>query len=131
MSSNLRIYSYSTCTTCKKALKWLSENQIEYQLIDIVQDPPPKEIFVEAIKQLGSRKKLFNTSGLSYRSLGSSVVKSMNDEEVINALVSDAKLIKRPFVSLPNDSYLIGFKEDKWAEELILNNKINYLNQNG
>ena len=34
MSTNLRIYRYSACTTCKKALKWLDENKINYQVID-------------------------------------------------------------------------------------------------
>lgn len=31
----MKVYCYSKCTTCKKALKWLDDNKIEYELIDI------------------------------------------------------------------------------------------------
>ena len=119
MSSSILIYSYSRCTTCKKALKWLDDNQIEYQLIDIVQDPPKKEILIDAIKQLGNRKKIFNTSGLSYRNLGSKVVQAMSDEEAINALLLDGKLIKRPFLINQEGIVLAGFKPDVWASCLL------------
>ncbi len=28
------VYCYSKCTTCKRALKWLDDNKIEYKLIE-------------------------------------------------------------------------------------------------
>ena len=31
----IKVYCYSRCTTCKKALKWLNENGIEHEVIDI------------------------------------------------------------------------------------------------
>ena len=116
MTSTIRIYSYSACTTCKKALKWLDENQIDYQLIDIAQCPPDKDILSVAIKQLGNRKKVFNTSGLSYRNLGSKVVQSMSDDEAIQALASDGKLIKRPFVINDDKRIIVGFNEANWID---------------
>ena len=33
-------YSYPKCSTCRKASKWLEQNNISYQFIDIVQEPP-------------------------------------------------------------------------------------------
>ena len=30
----LLVYGISKCGTCKKALKWLEENQVDYQFID-------------------------------------------------------------------------------------------------
>ncbi len=119
MPSNVQIYSYSGCTTCKKALRWLDENQIDYQLMDIVQDPPNKDILVDAINQLGDRKKIFNTSGLSYRNLGSMTVKAMSDSEALKALVSDGKLIKRPFLVTEEGKILVGFKPEIWSTILL------------
>lgn len=29
------VYCYPKCTTCKKALKWLDDNGIAYELLDI------------------------------------------------------------------------------------------------
>ena len=119
MDPKVRIYSYSSCTTCKKALKWLSDNQIHYQEIDIVQSQPTKEMFVDAIKQLGNRKSLFNTSGLSYRKLGAKIVQSMSDAEALEALLADGKLIKRPFLITQEGKVLVGFKPEAWSEVLL------------
>ncbi len=117
MSLSICIYSYSSCSTCRKALSWLSENDIQYDLIDIVQNPPSKDILRKAIENLGNRKLLFNTSGLSYRKLGATVIKSMSDEEVLDALSSDGKLIKRPFLVAGNGKkFLTGFKLDLWEQ---------------
>ena len=76
-------------------------------------------MLIEASKVYGDRKYLLNTSGSSYRSLGAKVVQNMSDNEFFQALSDDPKLIKRPFLSCANDSYLIGFKEDKWAEKFL------------
>jgi len=119
MTSNVRIYSYSSCTTCKKALKWLIDNKIEYELIDIALCPPNKEILIDAISQLGERKKIFNTSGVSYRSLGSEVVKAMSDPEALEALAIDGKLIKRPFLITETGKILVGFKPELWSDILL------------
>ncbi len=112
----IKIYSYSLCGTCKKALKWLESNHIQYDLIDISKITPTKETIIEAIDQLGNRKYLFNTSGKSYRSLGAERVKSMSDEEAIESLLSDGKLIKRPFVVDSKGSILVGFNEVIWRD---------------
>ncbi len=119
MKSELRIYSYSSCGTCKKALKWLRENNIQFQLLDISREVPSKATILDAIRQLGDRKYLFNTSGKSYRTLGSQVVKSMSDDEAVEALCSDGKLIKRPFLIDAQGKILVGFKENIWKECLL------------
>ena len=116
MSTQTRVYSYSSCTTCKKALKWLRENKIDFQLIDIVQETPSKDLLIEAINQIGNRKGLFNTSGISYRSLGAKVVKAMSDKEALDALVADGKLIKRPFLITQEGKILVGFKSEEWEK---------------
>ena len=76
-------------------------------------------MLIDASKAYGDRKYLLNTSGASYRSLGADVVKNMSDKEFFETLFDDPRLIKRPFISFSNDSYLIGFKEEKWAERLL------------
>ena len=38
-----KVYCYPRCTTCKKAVKWLEENEIEYEYKHIVEETPPKE----------------------------------------------------------------------------------------
>ena len=119
MSLKLKVYSYSACGTCKKALKWLEINKIEFELLDIIKTPPSKENILKAIEQLGDRKFLFNTSGKSYRLLGSDAVKAMTDEDAIHALLLDGKLIKRPFLVDITGSVLVGFKESVSKDSLL------------
>ena len=119
MISKVLLYSYSRCSTCRKAIKWLDSNDIPYQLFDIVSDPPPREILMKALNQFSNRKKLLNTSGMSYRELGAKVVDLMSDEELLESLLNDGKLIKRPFVIVNQETILVGFKLDEWIEEFI------------
>ncbi len=114
MEESLKIYSYAKCGTCKKALAWLNQNDIEYELIDIINSPPSKEEINIAINKLGSVKYLLNTSGKSYRQIGASAIKAMKKEEIIKLLNSDSKIIKRPFVINSYSEVLIGFNELKW-----------------
>jgi len=119
MAASVRVYSYSRCSTCRKALAWLKEQQIAYELCDIVDSPPCKEVLRKAFEQLGDRKFLFNTSGLSYRALGSAAVKAMSDDEALEALAGDGKLIKRPLLINDSGKVLVGFKPEVWTEFLL------------
>ncbi len=101
-------------------MKWLAFNNLEFQLIDIVSNVPDKDILKNALIQLGDRKKLFNTNGLSYRNLGGAkVVQAMTDDQVIDVLASDGKLIKRPFLITGEGNILAGFKQDVWEDILL------------
>ncbi len=113
MSVGLRVYSYAACSTCRKALRWLQEQGLDAEVIDITLHPPSLEELRRALAQL-ERRRLFNTSGVSYRALGSSVVKAMDDEAALAALASDGKLIKRPFLISASGTVLTGFDPQQW-----------------
>ena len=115
----LKLFSYSSCSTCRRAIKWLKSNDIDFELIDILKTPPSKEMLVSAREQYGDRKYLLNTSGLIYRSIGSEVVKKMSDKDLFEKLLLEPRLIKRPFLFRPDKFFLIGFKEEKWEEKLL------------
>ena len=115
----MKLFSYSSCSTCRRAIKWLKRNDIDFELIDILNNPPSKEMLILASEQYGDRKYLLNTSGLIYRSIGSEVVKEMSDYDLFEKLSIEPRLIKRPFLYKPNKCFLVGFKEEKWAEKLL------------
>ena len=116
MSKLLKIYSYSKCGTCRKALQWLQDKKIKYELIDIIGSPPSKEIILQAIEQLGGVKFVLNTSGKSYREIGASSIKAMLQEEVVKLLVADSKLLKRPFLLQSKGTILVGFNQVNWEK---------------
>ena len=115
----MKLFSYSSCSTCRRAIKWLKSNDIAFELIDILSNPPSKEILISASEQYGDRKYILNKSGLIYRSIGSEVIKGMSDNELFEKLFIEPRLIKRPFLFKSNKCFLVGFKEEKWAEKLL------------
>lgn len=115
----IKVYCYSRCTTCKKALKWLDEKGIEHEVIDIKTDHPDEAALRKyyAISGL-PLKRFFNTSGLSYRELGlSKKLPDMSEDEQLALLATDGMLVKRPLV-VGEDFVLTGFKEKEWIEKL-------------
>ena len=43
----------------------------------------------------------------------------LTDDEAIDALAADGKLIKRPFVCCGDGTFLVGFKPEVWADALL------------
>lgn len=111
----MKIYCYSKCGTCKKAIKYLKDNHIEYQLKDISIDVPTSEELRKYIESYGKGiKPFFNTSGKLYRELNiKDKVKDMTLDETVELLSNNGMLIKRPLL-IDNDKVLVGFKEDEY-----------------
>jgi arsenate reductase len=119
----LRVYAYSRCSTCRKALSWLAQQGLssgeQLDLIEITTHPPAKETLAQALAALGVIKRLFNTSGQSYRALGAAAVAAMDEDDALQALAADGKLIKRPLVVTAKGKVLVGFKLDEWSAVLL------------
>lgn len=106
---------YPKCSTCKKAKKWLEENNIQFKERNIVIETPTAKELTQWIQKSGyDIKKWFNTSGLKYKELNlKDKLLNMTDKEKIELLASDGMLIKRPIL-ITDKEILIGFKEEKW-----------------
>ena len=112
-----KVYCYNKCSTCQKALKFLNENNIKYELIDIKESNPNRKILEEIhLKSKKELKKLFNTSGLLYKEYElSKKIPNMTEDEMYELLSSNGMLVKRPIL-MGDDFSLIGFKEDEWKK---------------
>ena len=115
----MKVLCYSKCTTCKKALAWLEEQGIAYDLRDIKGENPSAEELELWWKMSGlPLKKFFNTSGLQYKALNlKDKLPDMSDEEQIALLASDGMLVKRPLL-VADDYVLTGFRQAEWEEKL-------------
>ena len=116
----IQVYCYSRCTTCKRALKWLSDHGIEHNVIDIKNDHPGEAQLREYFKLSGlPLKRFFNTSGIPYRELElSKKLPDMPEDEQFRLLASNGMLVKRPLVVGAN-FVLTGLKEAEWKEKLL------------
>ena len=115
----LKFICYPKCTTCRKARKWLDENNIEYEFRDIKNENPSLEELTAWYKLSGlPLRKFFNTSGLLYKSMElKTKLPNMTDEEMLALLATDGMLVKRP-LAIGDDFVLVGFKEAEWVEKL-------------
>lgn len=108
---------YPKCTTCKKAQKWLDDNNISYEIRDIKENNPTFDELSEWHRKSGlPLKRFFNTSGLLYKSMGlKDKLLSMSEKEQLELLSTDGMLVKRPIV-VTGDTVLVGFKESEWEK---------------
>ncbi len=112
---SLTFYWYPKCGTCRNAKKWLDAQNISYEAIHIV-DNPPSRGELEKLYQISGLdlKKFFNTSGQKYRQLGiKDKIKSASEAELLDLLASDGMLIKRPILT-DGKHVTVGFKEDEY-----------------
>lgn len=110
------LYHYPKCGTCRKAKAWLASAGHQPKLRDLVADPPDAATLEDLWRRSGEPlRKLFNTSGESYRDGGfKDRLATMSDAEALAALAADGKLVKRPILDL-GDTVLVGFREADWV----------------
>ena len=105
---SIKVYGIPNCGTCKKAIKWLEANSVDYEFINTKDHPPEKSRLTAWVKALGN-KPMRNTSGKSYRALGEEK-KTWTDQQWIEAFANDAMLLKRPLLVKDNQAVLVGFR---------------------
>ena len=110
---------YPKCSTCQRAQKWLDENGVQYTLRDIKTDNPSYEELAEWHERSAlPLKKLFNTSGLLYKSMGlKDKLSAMSEDEMLRLLASDGMLVKRPLL-ISDNFVLVGFKQTEWESKI-------------
>ena len=109
--------NYPKCSTCKKAEKYLKENNIEFINRNIVEENPSAEELALWMEKSGLEpRKFFNTSGVLYREMNlKDKIKTMSKEEMIEILSTNGMLVKRPLLVM-DDKVLVGFKEENYKE---------------
>ena len=115
----IKVYCYDRCSTCKKALAWLDENNVKYEKIDIKSQHPDEATLRELHKKSGlPLKRFFNTSGILYREMQlSAKLPGMGEDEQFALLASDGMMVKRPLL-VTDDDVIPGVKEADWKKAL-------------
>ncbi|REE57585.1 arsenate reductase [Paenibacillus taihuensis] len=113
----LTIYEYPKCGTCRSAIKVLKNKGYELDSHNVFESAPPVKDLERIIKLSGLEvKKFFNTSGEVYKELGlKDKLPSMSDQEKIELLASNGRLIKRPVVT-DGKTVTVGFKEEEFEQ---------------
>jgi len=116
----LTVYTYAQCDTCRRAVKWLRAQGLEFDEHAIRATPPsPAELRMMLAAQGGELRRLFNTSGRDYREqkLGEKLP-ALGETAALALLAGNGNLVKRPFL-LGGGAALTGFDEAIWASALL------------
>ena len=116
----LTVYTYAQCDTCRRAVKWLRAQGLEFDEHAIRATPPsPAELRMMLAAQGGELRRLFNTSGRDYRAqqLGRKLP-ALGESAALALLAGNGNLVKRPFL-LGGGVALAGFDAATWAAALL------------
>ena len=108
----ITVYGIKNCDTVKKALKWLTENNIEHKLHDYRVDGLDANWLVQAEAQFGW-EALVNKRSTTWRNLDSAVKEHSDRTIALKVLTEQPTLIKRPII-LQDGKALIGFNEAEY-----------------
>ena len=120
MKPDVVVYTYAQCDTCRKAVKWLKEQNVSFEERPIRETPPTAAELKRVLGSYdGELRKLFNTSGRDYREqkLGDRF-ESLTEREAFELLSGNGNLVKRPFL-VGKSGGLVGFDPAAWTDSLI------------
>jgi arsenate reductase (glutaredoxin) len=115
--SKVIIYGIPNCDTTKKAMAWLSKNNIAFTFHDYKQQGIAKQKLEDWCNKSGW-ENIFNKRSTTWRELSKAEQeKVINQATAIKIMINNNSIIKRPVIE--NDgNLLIGFKEDKYKTAL-------------
>lgn len=110
---------YDKCSTCQKAKKWLEEQSVEFTARPIKEENPTQAELTEwTAKNNFPVKRLVNTHGVLYRSMGlAAKMPEMSEEEILALLATNGMLVKRPIL-VTDRGMAAGFKAEEWKKLL-------------
>lgn len=114
-ASDVRIYLYDRCDTCRKAVKFLKERGIVPQVVPIREQPPTVPELQRMLAITGSLRRLFNTSGGDYKAMNLAArLPDLSAAEALDLLSRQGNLVKRPFLLTGDGRGAVGFKPEEW-----------------
>jgi arsenate reductase len=111
-SPTLVVYEKPTCRTCRKMVKLLQENGIDFERLNYFIEPLPRTKLRELLKKMGiGPRGLLRTREKIYKEMGLKDPE-ISDEEILDALVEHPELIERPIIER-GDRAVLGRPVDR------------------
>ena len=108
------MYGISNCDTIRKAKKWLSANDIEFQFHDFRKDGIDESWLSDATNAL-TWEALLNKRGTTFRQLDESQKTDLDSEKAKALMLEHPAMIKRPVLEHGGHFYC-GFNEKSYSE---------------
>ncbi|AQX07570.1 arsenate reductase (glutaredoxin) [Elizabethkingia ursingii] len=101
----IQILHNSRCSKSREALQYLEDQKIDFELINIIQNPLNKEEVTSVLQKLGIKAEdLVRKSDALFKEKYAG--QELNEEGWINVLVDNPTLIQRPIVVKDNKAVI-------------------------
>ena len=110
MTANL--YGIPNCDTVRKARKWLTDNGIDHQFIDVRESTPPESQIAHWVMSLGAAKMVKKRS-TTWKNLSDADRNEAENGDTTAVLLANPTLIKRPVLEY-RDVLDVGFSVDAY-----------------
>ena len=105
----ITVYGIKNCDTCRKALKWLSSENIEHKFHDFRADGLDENSLAAWVDAVGW-ETLLNRRGTTWRKLPEADREGITPDSAAALMLENPTLIKRPVFDTEG-SYLVGFSQ--------------------
>lgn len=112
----LVVHGIKSCDTCRRALKYLRDNEIEHRFHDVREDG----LTIQMLERWSARidwEKLLNRKSLSWRKVPEADRNGMTRDKALAAMIEQPTLLKRP-VFEDVDFFAVGYSEKRFTDYL-------------
>ena len=106
-----KLYGISSCGSCQLATRWLKENGVEYEFIDVRADGIDDEVIERWQTALGW-EQLLNKRSITWRKIPPFDRNDLNPDKARELIMNFPTVMKRPVLD-DGSTVLLGF--DKYA----------------
>ena len=112
----LTVFGIKSCDTCRRARKYLGENNIEFTFHDVRDDGLDIQTLERWSERIGW-EKLLNKQSLTWRKLPEVDRNDMTRDKAFAAMIEKPTLVKRPVLE-GAEFIAVGFSEKRFSEFL-------------
>jgi arsenate reductase len=109
----ITVYGLKNCDTCKKALKWLTDQGVDHEFKDLRKDGFERAQ-LDAWVAAAGWETLLNRRGTTWRGLDDADKDGVTEAKAADLMAAYPALIKRPVFEI-GSGVVVGFKDEQKA----------------
>ncbi|HFR3265543.1 TPA: transcriptional regulator Spx [Streptococcus suis] len=107
----IKIYTVSSCTSCKKAKNWLNAHQLSYNEHNLAKEAITKEEILNILTKTENGIASIVSSKNRYAKSLDFDIEELSVNEVIDLITSNPRILKSPIL-IDEKRLQVGYKED-------------------
>jgi len=108
------LFGIPNCDTVRKARKWLDDQGLMHEFVDLRADTPSAIKISEWLSAVGS-ERLINRRSTTFKQLSQGDKAALEGGDTVSVLQAQPTLIKRPVLEW-NNGVSVGFKAEDYAQ---------------